>query len=327
MYYPKYRPGVFFPPTKHMTRIHNANHGDSDSLSIYLREISAQPHLTPEELEQTTARAAAGDVAAQEQLVRSHLPLVVALARPYAAYGLSLSDLISEGNIGLIRAAQLFDPGFGTRFSTYASVWVKQRIHRAITAQGRTVRIPVWRSQRLRKVARLNDELASTLGRAPTDTELAGRLGLSAEEFSEIEGDRVQVASLDAAAGPEDTSVSQLDRMADETTPDAVTVLTGQELHEELVAALHDLDDRELDVVSSKFGLGNRAVRSFREIGRSVGKSHEWIRRVAEMAMVKLRRGMQAVAALPMVERLRRRMAVRARLEKMGASWQPQTTS
>ncbi len=284
--------------------------------------------LTPQELEDTTRLAAKEDVAAQERLVRAHLPLVVALSRPYSGYGLPFSDLISEGNIGLMRAAQLFDPRFGTKFSTYAAVWIKQRIHRAITAQGRAVRIPVWRSQRLRKVARLNDELASTLGRAPTDAELAARLGVTPEEFAEVEGDRVQVSSLDAALHPdEDCETSHLDHLADESAPDPAGMLTSQELHDELVAALHDLDDRELDVVSSKYGLGNRAVRSFREIGRSVGKSHEWIRRIAELALVKLRRGMQAMASLPMVEQLRRRMAVRQRLEKLGATWQPQSVS
>lgn len=310
---------------KTMNRIHSAKYGDSQALAIYLREVATQPPLTQEQLDQTTRQAAGGDVQAQETLVRSHLPLVVALSRPYGGYGLPLSDLISEGNIGLMRAAQLFDPRFGTKFSTYAAVWIKQRIHRAITAQGRAVRIPVWRSQRLRKVARLNDELAAKLGRPPTEEELAGKLGLTVEELSEIEGDRVQVASLDAHADPDDeTSMRELDRLADESALDPAEVLTNQELHDEVVAALHDLDDRELDVVSSKFGLGNRAVRSFREIGRSLGKSHEWIRRIAELALVKLHRGMTAVAALPMVERLRRRMAVRERIAKLSARWQPQ---
>jgi RNA polymerase primary sigma factor len=311
-----------------MNRIHHAQHGNSQALAIYLREVAAQPALTPEQLESTTQLAAGGDVAAQESLVRSHLPLVVGLSRPYAGYGLPLSDLISEGNIGLIRAAQLFDPRFGTKFSTYAAVWIKQRIHRAITAQGRAVRIPVWRSQRLRKVARLNDELASTLGRAPTEEELAARLGLTVEELADIAGDRVQVASLDATVDPEDdNSLRELDRLADESAPDPAAALTSQELHEELVAALHDLDDRELDVVSSKFGLGNRAARSFREIGRSLGKSHEWIRRIAELALVKLHRGMSVVAKLPVVERLRRRMAVRERIAKLSERWQPQAAA
>jgi len=310
---------------KPMNRIHSAKYADSQALAIYLREIATQPPLTPEQLDETTRQAAGGDVPAQEKLVRSHLPLVVALSRPYGGYGLPLSDLISEGNIGLMRAAQLFDPRFGTKFSTYAAVWIKQRIHRAITAQGRAVRIPVWRSQRLRKVARLNDELAAKLGRPPTEEELAGQLGLTVEELSEIEGDRVQVASLDAHTDPDDdSSLRELDRLADESAPDPAEVLTNQELQDEVVAALHDLDDRELDVVSSKFGLGNRAVRSFREIGRSLGKSHEWIRRIAELALVKLHRGMSAVAALPMVERLRRRMAVRERIAKLSARWQPQ---
>lgn len=304
----------------------NNDSGNWNSLSSYLREISAEPQLSEDELRTTTALAAGGDVAAQERLVRSHLRLVVTLARQYAGYGLPVADLVSEGNIGLIRAAQLYDPKFGTKFSTYAAVWIKQRIHRCITMQARSVRIPVWRSQRLRKVARLNDELSATLGRAPTDGELATRLGVSEEELSEAQGDRLQVSSLDAAIDPHDSDpLEAIHRMADENTPDAISALTQQELHDELVAALHDLDDRELEVVGSKFGLGNQQTRSFREIGRMLGKSHEWIRRIAELAIVKLRRAMESVSSLPGRERQRRRGVVKARLQKLG--WQTAAVS
>lgn len=313
-------------PIKSMTRIQHSKPGDWTSLNAYVREISSQTPLSEEELRDVAALAAQGDVAAQEQLVRAHLRLVVSLARQYAGYGLPLADLVSEGNIGLIRAAQLYDPKFGTKFTTYASVWIKQRIHRSITTQARAVRIPVWRSQRLRKVARLNDELSAVLGRAPTDAELAARLGVTEDEFAEVQGDRVQVASLDAGMGSADQDpIDIMQRMADESAVDPGHLLSQAELHEELAAALHDLDDRELEVVSAKFGLGNRAQRSFREIGRQMGKSHEWIRRIAELAIVKLRRAMETVAALPMVERLRRRGAVGDRLKKLSAGWQGAT--
>ena len=147
---------------KHITQ---ARKGDWSALDAYLRDIHSQPTLTEESLVETAARAAKGDVSAQELLVRSHLRLVSSIAHQYGGYGLPLADIISEGNIGLIRAAELYDPKFGTKFSTYASVWIKQRIHRAITKMARAVRIPVWRSQRLRKVARMNEELSAQLGR------------------------------------------------------------------------------------------------------------------------------------------------------------------
>src|SRR5690606_32363752 len=129
---------------------------------------------------------AAGDLDAQEQLVRSHLRLVVRIAHHYSGFGVPLADLISEGNFGLLRAAELYDPAFGTKFSTYASVWIKQRIHRAIASQSRAVRVPVWRSQRLRKLSHLHDELVAQLGRIPTECELAARLGISNEELSDL---------------------------------------------------------------------------------------------------------------------------------------------
>jgi RNA polymerase sigma factor (sigma-70 family) len=306
-----------------MKRIHTTKQGDWNSLSAYLRDLSAQPQHSEDELRDIAARAAGGDVAAQESLVRAHLRLVVAIAQQYGSYGLPLADVISEGNIALIRAAQLYDPRFGTKFTTYASVWIKQRIHRAITKMARAVRIPVWRSQRLRKVARLNDELSAALGRAPTESELAGRLGLSEDELATLQRDRIEVASLDAPMRPDDEdSADVLQRIPDESTPDAASVTSQRELLDELMAALHDLDDRELEVVTHKFGLGKDGARSFHEIGRNLGKSHEWIRRIAQLAMVKIRRAMDAAAALPVMERLRRRGAVRARLAKLGATWQ-----
>ena len=120
---------------------------DWSALDAYLREINTIPMLDEEELAEAGKRASKGDVAAQEQLVRTHLRLVVSIAHQYAGYGLPLADIVAEGNIALIRAAELYNPKFGTKFTTYASVWIKQRIHRAITKLARAVRIPVWRSR------------------------------------------------------------------------------------------------------------------------------------------------------------------------------------
>jgi RNA polymerase primary sigma factor len=277
--------------------------------------------LGEEELQETGARAAAGEVAAQEKLVRSHLRLVVSIAHQYGGYGLPLADIVAEGNIALIRAAELYNPKFGTKFTTYASVWIKQRIHRAITKLARAVRIPVWRSQRLRKVARLNEELSSRLGRPPTETELAERLGLTDEEFTELQRDRFDVVSLDApAAAGDDESDGILSRLADESVPDAATQVSNRELQEELMTALHDLDDRELEVITAKFGFQPRGSISFRELGRRLGMSHEWVRRIAEMAIVKARRALDAAKSLPMVERLRRRQRVQQRIARLATT-------
>jgi RNA polymerase primary sigma factor len=303
-----------------MKRSTQINFADWTALEAYLRDINAIPMLTDEELAETGTRAASGDVAAQERLVRSHLRLVVSIAHQYSGYGLPLADIIAEGNIALIRAAELYNPKFGTKFTTYASVWIKQRIHRAITKMARAVRIPVWRSQRLRKVARLNEELSARLGRPATELELAERLGLSEEAFADLQRDRFDVVSLDAPANPyESDGEGVLARIPDETVPDAATEVSNRELIDELMAALHDLDDRELEVITAKFGFRPGGAISFRELGRRFGMSHEWVRRIAELAIIKARRALESAKALPVVERLRRRATVQRRIARLAA--------
>lgn len=295
--------------------------GDWSALDAYLRDISQIPMLSEEELQDFGARAAKGEVAAQEKLVRSHLRLVVSISHQYAGYGLPLADIIAEGNIALIRAAELYNPKFGTKFTTYAAVWIKQRIHRAITKLARAVRIPVWRSQRLRKVARLNEELSALLGRPPTETELAERLGLSDDEFTELQRDRFEVVSLDApSSNSENESDGILSRIADESVTDAATQVSQRELQDELMAALHDLDDRELEVITAKFGFQPNGAISFRELGRRFGMSHEWVRRIAELAIVKARRALEAAKSLTVVERLKRRKRVQQRIARLSTS-------
>ncbi len=302
-----------------MKHITEARNGNWSALDAYLRDIHSQPTLTEDSLIETAARAAKGDVAAQEMLVRSHLRLVAAIAHQYGGYGLPLADIISEGNIGLIRAAELYDPKFGTKFGTYASVWIKQRIHRALTKMCRVVSIPVWRSQRLRKVARMNEELSSQLGRPATEEELAVRLGLTVEEFAELQGDRLQVSSLDAPLTPGDeSSDTAISHLADETTPDAFSQVSDRELREEIISAMHDLDDRELQVISAKYGLQPEGAISFREIGRRVGLSHEWVRRMSELALVKVRRAFDSASKKTSDEHQERRCRVLNRIAKFG---------
>jgi RNA polymerase primary sigma factor len=303
-----------------MKRNNQIKFGDWSALDAYLQEINVIPLLAEEELIDTGMRASKGDVAAQEKLVRSHLRLVVSIAHQYAGYGLPLADIVAEGNIALIRAAELYNPKFGTKFTTYASVWIKQRIHRAITKLARAVRIPVWRSQRLRKVARLNEELSSRLGRPATESELADRLGLSEEEFTELQRDRFEVVSLDAPSNPNDEdSEGILARLQDERVIDPATEVGNRELMEELMAALHDLDDRELEVITAKFGFRPNGAVSFRELGRRFGMSHEWVRRIAEMAIVKARRALEAAKSLTGGERQRRRQRVQKRIARLSA--------
>jgi RNA polymerase primary sigma factor len=303
-----------------MKNISNARSGDWSALDAYLRDVSQMEQMTDEEASTLGAQACAGDVAAQERLVKSHLRLVVRIAHHYAGFGLPLADLISEGNIALIRAAELYNPKFGTKFTTYASVWVKQRIHRAITKQARAVRIPVWRSQRLRKLSRLNEQLSAELGRSATEEELADRLGLTPEQMTELQGDRLEVVSLDAPANPGEPEGRELsDTFADENSVDPATKLSKEEIVEEMMACLHQLDDRELEILSLKHGFHPHGQLSFRELGRRLGVSHEWVRRIAELAVVKIRRALDGQRGMPLEQRRKLRTKVMGRLKKLAA--------
>jgi RNA polymerase primary sigma factor len=303
---------------------HDTDHtqgGEWSALNAYLADIAKHPNLTHEEALGLGAKACAGDQDARDALIKSHLRLVVRIARQYAGFGLPLADLISEGNLGLIRASELYNPKFGTRFLAYASVWIRQRIHRSITSQARAVRIPVWRSQRLRKLARIQEEVSAQLGRSASEEELADRLGLSMNGLSEMQGDRIEVVSLDASAGAEEEDGRNLsETLADPCAQHPSDRLKADELHDELLACLAELDDRELHVLALKFGLNAPASVSFRELGRRLGVSHEWVRRIAELALVKVRRAFSESANWSVPERRRRSEATSARVSALSGA-------
>lgn len=281
----------------------------STGLESYLSEIRAFPALTTEEAPDLHRLAAAGDQAARERVVLAYLDLVPRIAFQYAGYGLPMADLISEGNLGLLRAAELFNPDFGIAFSTYASVWIKQRMHRAITAQARVVRIPVWRSQRLRKLDRLHEELNAELGRDAGISDLAGRLGISEDDMEKLAADRLTVEGLDDA--PESALLADL--------PHPAQKMARAELQEEIAACLHGLDDTELQILAHKFGLLDNEPESYREMAPRFGKSREWIRRIGEGALAKVKSSLHSIGALPrsLVEARREKAA--ARLRKLAA--------
>ncbi len=299
----------------------NANHassGEWSALNVYLSDIAKHPNLTHEESLAIGAKACAGDQAARETLVKSHLRLVVKIAHQYSGFGLPLADLIAEGNLGLLRASELYNPKFGTRFLAYASVWIRQRIHRSITSQARAVRIPVWRSQRLRKLARIQEEVSAQLGRSASEEELADRLGLSLHGLSEMQGDRIEVVSMDAALNPDEEDGRNIgDTLADPTAQHPSDRMRAEELHDELLACLAELDDRELQVLALKFGLSAPSSVSFRELGRRLGVSHEWVRRIAELALVKVRRAFSESAGWSVPERKRRSEKATARVSAL----------
>lgn len=280
-------------------------------LEVYLRDLQELPSISEEEAVRFFQRAAEGDAEAKERILFAHLSLVVRISYKYTGYGLPLADLVSEGNLGLLRAVELFDPKHGVAFTAYAGVWIKQRLHRAITAQAQVVRIPVWRSQRLRKLDRLQTELSAELGRESHVGDWAERVGLSEKEMAGIVADRVRVNSIDIpgeAGGP-------LAMTVDATTPAPDENMAQQELNEEIISALHELDDTELQILSLKFGLLNEEPESYRQMAPRFGRSREWIRRIGEEALAKVGQSLRAAGNLPRSLIQHRRENARKRLE------------
>lgn len=277
-------------------------------MEVYLVDIQKLSSLSDEEV--CSLLASGGGAEAREKIALAHLSLVVRIAFKYGGYGLPMADLVSEGNLGLLRAAELFDPKFGVAFSTYASVWIKQRMHRAITAQARVVRIPVWRSQRLRKLDRLHQDLNAELGRDAEFSDLAERLGVSEDEIKRMTSDRVQVDALE--------DVAEAALMTDDLHPGQR--LSREELLAEIAACLDGLDDTEMQILARKFGLLNEEPESYREMAPRFGKSREWIRRVGEGALAKVRDSFAAAGHLPRLLVEARRKRAQARLKRMARS-------
>lgn len=269
----------------------NELYQDRDVLKHYLAEIGTIPLLTREEEIKYATQARKGSRLARETLIKSNLRLVVKIALDYSGMGLPLADLISEGNIGLIRAAELFDPNVGAKFSTYSSLWIKQRIRRAISNQARTVRVPIWRSQLYRRVQLANEALTMELGRAPSEEELIEDGGFNREDLNRAREGTVQVVSLDAPIGDDESeSTSLSNRIADDSAVDPALEIERREMLENALASLNVLNDKELKILALRFGLNGRDEQTLETIGKDFKVSRERIRQLQEIALTKLRR-------------------------------------
>lgn len=261
----------------------------SDSLSQYFQEIGSIPLLSPEEERELCLRARAGDIVAREQLVQRNLKLVVTVARDYEGYGVALEDLIAEGNVGLIEAARRVDPDKGAKFSTYASLWIKQAVRRALANQRSTVRLPAHVGEKIRAVRRIETLLETEFHRPPTLDEVSEAVGIKTSDLDRINRLAQSPTSLDAPMGDQGgESFGGL--LADESVihPSAALV------NEDMVALMErsvfeDLDDRERDIVESRFGLRGEEPKTLTEIGQRLGVTRERIRQIQNQALEKLR--------------------------------------
>lgn len=259
-----------------------------NSIKIYMREMGQFSMLSAEKEVELANRIAEGDQSAKNELVEANLRLVVSLARHYQGCGLSYQDLIQEGNIGLIKAAEKFDVSKGFRFSTYASWWVKQALSRAIADQSRTIRIPVHMTENINKFKKTERELLSKLNREPKIKEIADAMGISEKQAKEIQSYIVEPTSLDIQVGDDDdTTIGSFIEDTHFVNPESAYI---KESNEDVVNAVLDtLSDREANILRLRFGIGGKKAMTLEEVGKEYGLTRERIRQIEAKALRKLR--------------------------------------
>ena len=263
-----------------------------DSVRLYLREIGKIPLLTPEEEADLAQRIVKGDKKAKDKMVESNMRLVVSIAKRYGGRGLDFLDLIQEGNTGLLRAVEKFDPDKGFKFSTYATWWVRQAITRAIADQARTIRIPVHMVETINKVLRTTRKLTSELNREPTNEEIAEELGMEPSKIDYVMRIKQDIASLDASVGREgDDEDSVLgDFVEDEERDSPEDSAANQILKEQLSEIIATLTDREQKIIRLRFGIGGGRPHTLEEVGNEFDVTRERIRQIEAKALSKLRK-------------------------------------
>ena len=266
---------------------------ERDSLQFYLREIGKTPLLSREEEVALFKRIRKGDAAAREHMIQANLRLVVKIAMDFRDFGLPLLDLISEGNVGLIKAVDRFDPSKGGKLSTYAGWWIRQSVQRALANQSKTILLPVHLIAKISKLRRTARTLAEGLGREPTDEELARELGLPTHKVAHLRSVSVQPASLDAplgGPGAETESSSLGEIVRDENAVDPSDRLREKNATEDLNAVVESLDQREAEIIKLRFGLDGRSEMTLQEVGDRFHVTRERIRQLEDLALRKMRR-------------------------------------
>lgn len=264
-----------------------------DSVRMYLREIGKIPLLSQEEEEVLAQKAMEGDQKAKDKMAEANMRLVVSIAKRYTGRGMDLLDLIQEGNTGLLRAVDKFDPEKGFKFSTYATWWIRQAITRAIADQARTIRIPVHMVETINKLMRTQRRLTQELNREPTVDELAKEMDLEAEKIEYIVKIKQDISSLDAGIGRdgdegEDSTLGDFIEDEDTATPEESA--TKQLLKEQVNDLLGGLTDREQKIIKMRFGLGGTKAHTLEEVGLEFAVTRERIRQIEAKALLKLRK-------------------------------------
>lgn len=264
---------------------------EQESLNIYLQQISVVPLITVQEEIELADLIKKGDAKAREKMITANLRLVVKIAQHYANIGLSLLDLINEGNIGLMKAVERFDPTKGGKLSTYAAWWIKQSIKRALANQSKTIRLPVHMVDRVTQMRRTATELGERLGRDPTDEELASEMNLPISRITHLKSVSKKPASLDTPIGDDESSTLG-EVVADDNAISPFEKLQSKSLIGDVNIVLSMLDPREADIIRLRFGLEGRDPMTLEEVGAKIGVTRERVRQLQEQALRQLRKNM-----------------------------------
>ncbi|MFI5271147.1 MAG: RNA polymerase sigma factor RpoD [Candidatus Saccharimonadales bacterium] len=261
-----------------------------DSVRLYLREIGKIPLLNAEEELALAQRVVSGDKDAKDKMAEANMRLVVSIAKRYVGRGLDLLDLIQEGNTGLLRAVEKFDPDKGFKFSTYATWWIRQAITRAIADQARTIRIPVHMVETINKLLRTQRRLTQELNREPTNEEIAKEMEIDIDKVEHIMKIKQDISSLDASIRDDEEDSVLADFIEDEDTVSPEESATGQLLKEQVKDMLGALTEREQKILKLRFGLEDGKSHTLEEVGQEFSVTRERIRQIEAKALAKLRK-------------------------------------
>ena len=260
----------------------------NDTMRVYMQDIGRIPLVTPEDEVVLAEGIKHGDEEARRRLIRSNLRLVVKIAHDFKGLGLPLLDLISEGNIGLMKAVEKFDPTKGAKFSSYAAWWIKQAMRRALANQSRTIRIPVQSAGKINRIKNARAALTEKLGREPSDSEIADELDVSRRTVTGLRSAELRSVSLsDPLQAGEESRIEEI--IADLTVPTPDEMLGRIESLERLRVLVEQLDDRECTILRLRFGLDGQPPRTLEEVSQLVGRTRERVRQIQNHALTKLK--------------------------------------